>query len=208
MSQPLISLFIDADRPGGGTCRLRAGDTSDLDTSRLDLTSLDLLALRVYFRTFASAAAGETWQKEATAIVAAILTPETALDDATPAEISALTPLAEASEGDPTVYYYAGILDLTYAAVATALGSLAEINCALDITVRDDTTRNTYRLLVTLHRSAQGALAVGALTTFLVNSSGAQIRQVSSGKFQFYDQTAAAWYEPSLENGVLKWYAT
>ena len=154
MSQPLISLYLDADRPGGGLCRLQSLGTPDLDYSRIPLTSLDLVDLRVYFRTFVAAAAGADWQKAAGATIDATLVAESSLlgSDA-PAIICHLTPLLP---GGSTNHYYAGILDLSGVATAIALDSVAEVACILDIAVTEALTRATYRVPCILRRSTQG----------------------------------------------------
>ena len=154
MSQPLISLYLDVDRPGGGPCRLQALGTPDLDASRIPLTSIDLAVLRVYFRTFVDVAAGADWQKSAGATIDATLVAESSLlGSSAPAIIYHLTPL---TPGGSTNHYYTGTLNLAVVAVAIALDSVAEVACILDIAVTEALTRATYRVPCILRRSTQG----------------------------------------------------
>jgi hypothetical protein len=202
----IVTIYLDAARPGGQTCRCVADQDSALDADRLQLLALDQFVLRVFWRDFVTTATGADWTWNLGSI-AASLAAETAVSGQTGVELARVTGFTIYKVGDYYCYY--ATVDLDDQAIDNAIGtSAAYIDCYFDIRVTDSAGNVlSYRVGVQLNRSAYATVStLGAAAGSMANTSNAQIRQVADGKFQFYDHGRAQWFEPKLENGALSWH--
>ena len=202
---PILSVLIDANRPGGARCQLRSADAADISSTRLALAAGDIYTLRAIWRTFAASDTGAVWTWAAGVAIDAVMTVESSLADEVPTEAANVASFAAGSADEDGNIPYDGALDLSGEGVGAAIGAAKSVMVVLDVRVTVGTTRITYRLFCELFRAADGGYLTPSGTTEMTNHANAQIRQTASGQFQFWDFTREAWVVPVLRDGVLEY---
>ncbi len=201
---PIVRIYLDVHRPGGGPCRLAERDFPHRSDDRLPLVAFDKFLLRVFWLDFGADPDGESVEWSAGRSISASLAIESALGAAEPQELVRTTGWTDnVEDGDR---YYEALLDLTAVEIDEALGDSPRVDALYDVRVDEDGERATYRVPARLHRAALGVEPSGdEVALHMVNTAGAQVRQAADGKFHFYDYGQETWMEPMLEDGVLKW---